>query len=97
MRAMQTARVGRCAPVRMDSGGTAWGAESGVGAGAGVDGGVSAVIGDARKHWLGGMVFREEKFWQGRASGIAGERGGCDVDAGERVARGEGWPTVLKV
>ena len=37
MRVMQTARAGRDAAVRVDSGGAAWGAESGVGAGARVD------------------------------------------------------------
>jgi hypothetical protein len=59
MRVMPTARAGRDATVRMDSGGAARAAESGVGARAGVDGRMSAVIGDVRKHWLGGMVFRE--------------------------------------
>ena len=59
MRVMQTARAGRDAPVRVDSRGAARAAESGVGAGACIDGRMPAVMGDARKHWLGGMVFRE--------------------------------------
>ena len=75
MRVMQTARAGGDSAVRMDSGGAARAAESGVGAGACGDGRMSAVMGDARKHWLGGMVFREQEFWQGRAGGAAGERG----------------------
>jgi hypothetical protein len=59
MRVVQTARAGRDAAVRVDSQGAAGGAESGVGARAGFDGRMPAVMGDARKHWVGGVVFRE--------------------------------------
>ena len=59
MRVMQTARAGGDASLRVDSQGAARPAESGVGAGAGVDGGMPAIMGDAREHWLGRVVFRE--------------------------------------
>ena len=59
MRVMQTARAGRNAAVRVDSGRTTRAAQSSVGAGAGIDGRVPAILGDTRKHWLGGVVFRE--------------------------------------
>lgn len=75
MRAMQTAGTGRDAPVRVDSGAAARAPKSGMGAGARVDRRMPAVMGDARKYWLGGMVFREQKFWQKRAGGAPGERG----------------------
>src|ERR1700686_1163419 len=91
MRAMQTAGTGRTAPGRGDSGRTAWAGPGGLGAGAGLDRGMSAVLGDARKHRMGGMVFRMEEPWQGRAGGARGKRGRRNVDAGERVARGEEW------
>jgi hypothetical protein len=64
MRVMSTARIGRDAPVRVDSGGAARAPKSGVGARSRVDRRVPTVMGDARKHWLGGVVFREQKFWQ---------------------------------
>lgn len=93
---MQTAGVGGDAAVRVYSGGAARAAKSGVGAGAGVDGRVPAIVGDAGKRRVGGMVFRLEEFWRRWAGGAAGERGGRDVDAGERVAGGEEWqPTGL--
>jgi len=96
MRAMQTAGVGGDAAVRVHCGGATRGAESGVGAGAGCDGRVSAVLGDAGKCGVGGVVFRLEEFWRGRAGGAGGEGGGRDVDARERVAGGEEWqPTGL--
>jgi len=75
MRVMQTARAGRDAPVRLDSGGAARATESGVGSGACVDRRMPAVVGDAGKYRLGGMVFREQKFWQERAGGAVGSRG----------------------
>ena len=59
MRVMQTARAGGDTALRVDSGRAARAAESRMGTGAYVDRRMSAVMGHARKHWLGGMVFRE--------------------------------------
>ncbi len=89
MRAMQTAGVGGDAAVRVDSGGSARAAKSDLGERSHIDRGVSAVVGNAGKHRVGGTIFRVEEFWRGRADGAGGERGGCYVDPGERVARGE--------
>jgi len=88
---MQTAGVGGDAEVWVHPGRAAGGAPSRVGTGAGCYGRVSAVLGDAGKCGVGGVVFRLEEFWRGRAGGAGGEGGGRDVDAGERVGGGEKW------
>ena len=91
---MQTAGAGGDPKVWVYSGRAAAGAQSGVGAGAGFDGRVSAVFCYAGECGVGGVVFRLEKFWRGRVGSARGEGGGCDVDARERVAGGEEWQPI---
>ena len=63
---MQTAGAGCEAAVRISAGGAARAEESGVGARAGGDGGVSEIAGDAGEHGVG---WRSFLAWKIRAGG----------------------------
>ena len=87
---MQTAGAGCEAPVRISGGGKARAEKARVGAGTGVIGRVSEIVGDSGERGVAGEILRLEIRGRRVAGRIAGEGSGCVSDSRGGVAGGSG-------
>src|SRR5713101_5460582 len=95
MRPMPTAGTGSKETLWVAASGKARRTAAGVGARAGVGGGVSEVPGVTAKRCVVGTVLRLEAFGRRGARRTAGKGWRCIPDLREGVARSEQWPVRI--